>query len=552
MKYNTDIHNKRATNSLDILLMCKSGSRGKSRTGMAFVWKAILLVAFLGLLQKQHYSVVAYVSPCSHQTTTKCSPSLLRSSPNVFSGSMTASRGDDDDETNNRTKQKKDDPKRIIKYSDFWGTKYSTEDEDSASNNPRRIPLVPTLDPNDGPLPPGAYIVEGKPELDAKTTCRISIAVKAGGSKDIMDDPDMVVRRLQACVDAGLDTFQLHDQTPGSLGIVRKMNEDTPSYVQKHWSICFRVPRISPEYGGISPKSDLRHSILDLIEQTGSDSLDSLQVDCSDLPASSHETTLEVLEHLIDLQEEGWIRSIGLRDVETLQLQQDIHMYFGDNIDFEQQEGSLLVQPPTSKLWVPSKKVRMSNALAGDLLTDRYYNNRHQDKGTSRSNHSRNPLPNLSRADMTILNEWVSRREKQRSVSPWKTWNEYQDHVVEQISWIAMKHDVSMTAVALRWALESGGSMYSDKDDGPIVSTAIANVVLDGPSDLPFQTPRALRQVFRFQLDEEDKDILSAIAAFERGKKDKKTVDDGYGFQLDDEDDDEYPEIDFNNPVLYL
>ena len=96
-----------------------------------------------------------------------------------------------------------------------------------------------------------------------------------------------------------------------------------------------------------------------------------------------------------------------------------------------------------------------------------------------------------------------------------------------------MKHDVSISAVALRWALECSTG------DGPVVTSALADIDLDDPrGDFP-QKLIELRQVFRFQLDEEDRDILSEISPRQLEEKQ------GFG-------EEGFPDIDFNNPILWL
>jgi len=505
---------------------------------MTSFFQVILFSVALLLLERPHFVVIGFFLPLSYQRKQN-TPHQLYYSSNVFSNSISTSRSDDDGGGRNSNYdgveiRKNKNSEKKIEFVNFWGTKWSSDD-DNETNAQRQVPFVPTLDVHDGPLPPGAYVMEGKSEFDAKPTCRISIAVKSGNN-DIMDDPDEVVRMLQACVDAGFDTFQLHDQTTRSLDIIRRMNENTPSYVNKHWSVSMKAPTIFPD-SNTSLKLDIRHSILDLIEQTGGDALDSLQVDCSKLQTSipSYETTLEMFEHLVDLQREGWIRSIGVKDIESPMLEKEIITYFGDNIDFKQQEGNLLLPPLSSGPCTFKKNIRMADALAGGLLTDLYSNNRISRKLLKHD--LQNQLPLLTNNNMHLLNDWATRRKQQHkststSVPVWKL---YQEHVVEQMSWIAMKHDVSMSAVALRWALECGsdsGSGTTDSNERSIVSSALADIVFDPKEDV-FQKPTELRQVFRFQLDEEDKHILSELSA-------------------DEQDEEENSEIDFNNPKIWL
>ena len=116
-----------------------------------------------------------------------------------------------------------------------------------------------------------------------------------------------------------------------------------------------------------------------------------------------------------------------------------------------------------------------------------------------------------------------------------------------------MKHDVSMTAVALRWALEFGGTNKNNKKGlaTTIISSALADVLFDDPStsDVPFRKPTDLRQVFRFRLDEEDKAMLSEITATPAASE----QDDRWlGDDDDYEDEEEYPDIEFNNPKFWL
>jgi len=507
---------------------------------MTSVFQVFLFpLALLLLLQEQQHCVICYVRPLSYRTK-RNTYYKLQSSRNIFLGLISTRRSDGNLDANGSDRI---DLQKKVEFVNFWGTKIASNDENEMAEmaDPRHVPFVPTLDVRDGPLPPGAYIMEGKSEVDAKPTCRISIDVKTCDA-DTMDDPDAVVRRLQACIDAGFDTFQLHDQTSRSLDIVRRMNENTPSYINKHWSVNLMTQPISLDSNNLFTKLDIRHSVLDLIEQTGSDALDSLKVDCGCLHTTksnpSGDIALEIFEHLVDLQREGWIRSIGVRDMESEKLRHDVMTYFGDHIDFEEQEGSLLLPPLLSGLCNSKTNIRMSNALAGGLLTDLYSNDYRRGKITN--HYSSSPQPLLTNDNILVLKEWAKRRERQQqsastTVSPW---NQYHKHIVGQLNWIAMKHDVSMSAVALRWAIECGGGAIDTNGEGPIVSSVLADIVFDDPECDVAQKLAELRQVFRFRLDEEDRHILSDLSASEHGESPSNEQED-----LD---------IDFNNPALWL
>lgn len=502
-----------------------------------------LPLTFLLLLNEEIFCVICYIRSLSYRTRRNPS-SKLYSSTKIFPGSISTSWDDGNDNNantrGNAQTEKKSQTK--IEFVNFWGTKITSNDNNEMAEmtDPRHVPFVPTLDVNDGPLPHGAYIMEGNPAFDAKSTCRISIDVKTG-TVDTIDDNDAVVRRLQSCIDAGFDTFQLHDQTSRSLNIIRDMNKNTPSYVNQHWTVNLKIQSISPDPNLLATKLDVRQTVLDLVEQTGSDALDSLKVDFGSFQAAkSGDFLLEIFEHLVDLQREGWIRSIGIRDVESQQLH-DVMTYFGDYTDFEEREGNLLLPGPaiSSNNCNSKPYIRMANALAGGLLTDIYSDDRRRRKSAHYSSSTTQPF--LSNDNMHLLNEWAKLRKRQKkSISTSvPVWKQYQDDVVGQLGWIAMKHDVSISAVALRWALECGSTAIGTNGEGQIVSSALADIEFDSPKDDVAEKLAELRQVFRFQLDEEDRLILCDLSASELD-------------EIRSEEEEGNPDIDFNNPALWL
>lgn len=72
------------------------------------------------------------------------------------------------------------------------------------------------------------------------------------------------------------------------------------------------------------------------------------------------------------------------------------------------------------------------------------------------------------------------------------------------------------------------------------MSSALAGLTIDDPKKAVIRKLEDLRQVFRFRLDEEDKEILFVIAAIEEDN------------EIETVDDDEYPDIDFNNRLFWL
>lgn len=69
---------------------------------------------------------------------------------------------------------------------------------------------------------------------------------------------------------------------------------------------------------------------------------------------------------------------------------------------------------------------------------------------------------------------------------------------METLEDVALKHRVSLASVALRWALQLDH----------VASVVVACEVGESSDDRPFDRPRQLRQVFRFELDEEDMERL--------------------------------------------
>lgn len=107
-----------------------------------------------------------------------------------------------------------------------------------------------------------------------------------------------------------------------------------------------------------------------------------------------------------------------------------------------------------------------------------------------------------------------------------------QTQVLDRLSWIALKHQVSMETVAIRWCLEcgGGGGDGGKNGQGSIVSSTVVDCIFDGSEDddpiiggrQRFQAPIDLRRVFTFELDDEDKELLQRCSAYWLSPKAKK------------------------------
>ncbi|KAL3923671.1 MAG: hypothetical protein SGILL_001526 [Bacillariaceae sp.] len=410
-------------------------------------------------------------------------------------------------------------PERKIEFVNFWGSKSKKDDDDDdagISVDPRKVPCVETLDLHDGPLPPGAYLQEGKEEWDAKSTCRIGLNVQLGNnrngdcSKVGMED---MVQRLQKCIDAGFSTFQLQHQSRRGLELIKKLKHDTPIHVETHWSLRHQVPTAFTSSNPRQQQLETRQSIVALVEQTGGDALDSLQILYN--PVSPY--TLDVLNHLAELQQEGYIRSIGVRDMPPRRVTEMRKARLADVIDFQQQSGNLLLPPEECD---SSLNLWMGNVLASHLLTTTI----------------KDPLQ-MTRGQESVLNEWAVRwgaMENDSTIcsdggndhdatsttfhfSTMRLWNMYQDQVVETLQWVALKHRVSPMTVAIRWALDQGPDSVVQNENGRVdtLPGVVSSGIIDCPLDVEMfdDLPVEWRKVFRFALDPEDKEMLKECSA---------------------------------------
>ena len=93
-------------------------------------------------------------------------------------------------------------------------------------------------------------------------------------------------------------------------------------------------------------------------------------------------------------------------------------------------------------------------------------------------------------------------------------WKRYQDDVLDDcLGYIALKHQVSIASVALRWAIQ-------ETPRGSAVATCRLASAEDEEGrnrQLSLRSrPAQLREVFRFELDEEDIGIINELSCSEQ------------------------------------
>jgi hypothetical protein len=179
-------------------------------------------------------------------------------------------------------------PPPNIEFTDFWGTSIRNQVPSSG------VPCVPSLDPIDGPLPPGAYQITGIAANcddshnnnecnDRKKTCRISVAPDLFLQDRGELDPKEVVRNLQRLVDAGFQTMQMTTppspndsgmQAWGEEEIFGRLRRETPAHVMDYCNVV--VPLAIPGENSIVSTNSIRQSVFDKLARTGGDAIDTL------------------------------------------------------------------------------------------------------------------------------------------------------------------------------------------------------------------------------------------------------------------------------------
>ena len=173
-----------------------------------------------------------------------------------------------------------------VQYSNFWGT-FSPDDFDcDDAINPSFLPCDPYLDPKDGPLPRGAYqYPPANPTnsdliIPMKPISRLSVAVDVPSSSTSSQyDPDEIVRNLQRYIDGGITTFQLtpNGETLGGIEtLFGGLVQDTPSHVLDCVNLV--LPLAVPSKDSVVTESTIRASVLDLLDQVGTEAIDTLQL----------------------------------------------------------------------------------------------------------------------------------------------------------------------------------------------------------------------------------------------------------------------------------
>lgn len=256
-------------------------------------WLSVFVVTLVAVFRLT--PTLAFLGPSSF---------LCESSPStLFATRSTKSRDDSTAEIvlPNRTQS-----------SNFWYSVVRKDSEDVGKIP--KLPVVRHLD-KDGHLPPGAYRQFGREQYETKQTCALSIAVDLfwpfGGE---LVDSNEVVSGMQKFIDSGLTSFHLGLpsqsaapkpksqsanrrgeevsetiellcpsilQTWGEENIFGRLQRSIPASVMKSCHLV--IPLMTPSrkaHANHVTKSLVRQAVTESIGRIGTDSIDTLQLQC--------------------------------------------------------------------------------------------------------------------------------------------------------------------------------------------------------------------------------------------------------------------------------
>eukprot|EP01041_Mallomonas_annulata_P010348 gene10348-21587_t len=314
---------------------------------------------------------------------------------------------------------------------------------------------------------------------DAYTTlgtvpmCRLLNGMwQVSGAHGYEPNRDNVVAEMARCVDAGYTTFDLADIYGPAEGFVGDFCYGSRSSSVAKYAQFFTkwVPR---------PEEITRAMATEAINRSlyrmRTDSIDLLQFHWWDYKNKHY---YDAVDHLIEFQEQGKIKNLGLTNFDTEHMADLISE--GMPVVSNQISFSLIDTRPLQKM-VPYSKVHNVQLLCyGTLLG-----------GFLSENWLRKSEPKYD----SLTN--VSLRKYLPWINIWGGWGLFQD-LLTVLDTIAKKHSVSISNVATRWVL-----------DQPTVGGVIIGVRFGLRQHLADN-----KRVFSFKLDEEDMATIEVV----RGK----------------------------------
>lgn len=396
-------------------------------------------------------------------------------------------------------------------------------------------PVEQNLD-SDGPLPFGAYRTVGREEFEVPRMCLVTVSLDFSpsnggrvldpasnrpmwqlGQSDGMgrDNAEDAVRNVCRLVDAGFTTFQIAQPEEGvalsdsgvqewaERNVYGRLRTEVPPSVLRGCHLMTRVgvpPAVEAVFDTANAQPfgngfAVREEIGASLKRIGSECIDSVQVPyVKDSPYH-----LDVLNVLFDAKREGIIRSIGGLNFppSLIQSAEDC----GFHLDTNRVQCNILDPNPfeesLSLCSSVGTKLIVGSPLAGGLLTDRFL----------QMPDMPHPLyfSSAEKRHLTTLQTWADRRHHDGDGSGGDTsiWSLFHRDVLGALADISRKHRVPLAAVALRSALrkENLGSVVVSSRVGAAAEREERGVG-------GYELPQSLRQLFSFDLDEEDEERL--------------------------------------------
>ena len=449
---------------------------------------------------------------------------------------------------------------------------HSTRGSDRATTTTTRnfkkipkLPCVPSLDAT-GPLPRGAYLTD--------QFCRVQVAWDVSSLQDgesvqvTQEDVTEMVQTLHRFTDAGFTSFQIksdnYDHAAKSTNrpklrawaeqnIYGALIRDTPSSVlQQHCRLtvplCLRDAMASNvEIGSKVTYKSTRAAVVESLGRMGSEFVDDLQIQFRPTPTLEEiKYNLDLLDAVQELQRDGLIRAVSGRNMSNQFWQQAQRVGLGSLLETNQMDANLLNPDSIRRTWrdeslreptsPPVPWTVVSHPLASGWLTDRWWYvdtkkqsaaRLYQDLSTNERDYWKRVVttgpwarPKHTASPNNNNNNNNNNSDGGGGEDDFHHWlNYYQQQILAPLQDMAHKHSTSIAAIVLRWTLQMPH----------VAGTVVTRRLLpehcfwnlqrhssqsntSSSSSSPERRIQDLRQVFRFELDEQDMERLRELS----------------------------------------
>ena len=433
-----------------------------------------------------------------------------------------------------------------IAESNFW----IARKQNNTSVDSSKLPEIPRLDKETGNLPSGAYVNQN---------CLIAIGIQPPSNSRNTDGEIWRegVKNCQRLIDSGFNTFRVNDccessynnenkksrfkkkqRSPSSIAIEqmkqynmqREMRHEaeknfysalqhsTPKSVLQscYFSVLMDVPSAlsSQIKGDTVPYGNgylVRESISNALIRTKADCLDSIVLKyCKDSPFH-----LDLLDTLTDMQREGLIKSISTKDFPTEII--GTALSCGFDISYNDICGSLM-NTNNIQIEVNEYKHLISSPLAGGLLTNQFCKYQEWQQLPVSAKKAFNSL--MCASICSSNDEGIA-----GNIDKWKRYRSIMDTLED----MAFKYQVSVESICLRWLLQQ-----FNESNVISVGTKLGMDMAEEQGGTPYSRQSDLRQVFTFDLEDNDMKRLRQVSGFTSATPSKSD------------------EIDFNNKALWI